>query len=361
MASFLTLLSRYFSKKSKYTEKQKVKTNKEKKESVSKFEKQMPAHAERLKAWEKYYGEKKEKADSKHNNERKTRVLSARSLGPSARKKVHRSTTTYMVKDPFTSPPIKKTYAKLTSKKKVKREASIRKMNTPKTIKEANDRNTLPPIRNISQSLIDAVIKAQQTTVVSQENKALDMGLKPVTKTIPQEQIKEVLSEERKRTGAIASAFLAGKKAKQKTLQTDGKQVTYHGNVIAKHEGDEVHVTTAGYGHSPSTRGHINGILDRLGAGRLHQKKHQLMHNDKPIGSKDWIKVKKTKAPVQEDVKKESIEQPQFIQDYNAQMQQRQKMAYTHMLEKAANAMESANPVEASQLRQAAGEVNTEK
>ena len=73
------------------------------------------------------------------------------------------------------------------------------------------------------------------------------------------------IDEERKRTASVADAFLAGKSANQRTLRTDGKSVTYHGNTIASHEGDHVHVTTAGYGSSPSTRGHINGILSRLG------------------------------------------------------------------------------------------------
>ena len=123
------------------------------------------------------------------------------------------------------------------------------------------------------------------------------LGKHTAPKHLPEE---EQIDEERKRTANVATAFLAGKAAKQKELQTDGKQVTYHGNVIAKHMGDEVHVTTAGYGHSPSTRGHINGILNRLGAPTLSQKKGQLMHGDNPVGSKDWIKVKKTQK-IEED------------------------------------------------------------
>ena len=102
------------------------------------------------------------------------------------------------------------------------------------------------------------------------------------------------LSEERKRSASVADAFLSGKKANQRTLKTDGKSVTYHGNTIAKHEDDHVHVTTAGYGHSPSTRGHVNSILHRLGSEKLSVRKGQLHHGDKPIDSKDWIKVPKS-------------------------------------------------------------------
>ena len=102
------------------------------------------------------------------------------------------------------------------------------------------------------------------------------------------------IDEERKRTSSVADAFMKGQKANQRTLRTDGKTVTYHGNTIASHEGDHVHVTTAGYGHSPSTRGHVNGILRRLGSPGLSVKKGQLYHGDNPIGSKDVIKVKKS-------------------------------------------------------------------
>ena len=111
----------------------------------------------------------------------------------------------------------------------------------------------------------------------------------------------EQIDEERKRTSAVSSAFLAGKPAKQKELQTNGQEMTYHGNVIAKHAGDEVHVTTAGYGHSPSTRGHINGVLNRLGAPGLSQKKGKLMHGDTEVGTRDWIKIKKPTATMSEE------------------------------------------------------------
>ena len=111
----------------------------------------------------------------------------------------------------------------------------------------------------------------------------------------------EQIDEERKRTSAVSSAFLAGKPAKQKELQTNGQEMTYHGNVIAKHAGDEVHVTTAGYGHSPSTRAHINGVLNRLGAPGLSQKKGKLMHGDTEVGTRDWIKIKKPTATMSEE------------------------------------------------------------
>ena len=104
----------------------------------------------------------------------------------------------------------------------------------------------------------------------------------------------EHLDEERKRTASVADAFLKGQKANQRTLRTDGKSVTYHGNTIAKHEGDEVHVTTAGHSLSPSTRGHINGILSRLGSDKLSVKKGQLHHGKNPVDSDAWIKVKKS-------------------------------------------------------------------
>jgi hypothetical protein len=104
---------------------------------------------------------------------------------------------------------------------------------------------------------------------------------------------KKSLDEERKRTSSVADAFLKGEKANQRTLRSHGTHVTYHGNTIASHKGDHVHITTAGYGHSPSTRGHINGILDRLGSPRLSVKKGQLHHGDKPIDSDHVIKVRK--------------------------------------------------------------------
>jgi hypothetical protein len=106
-------------------------------------------------------------------------------------------------------------------------------------------------------------------------------------------QVQNELSEERKRTASVADAFMSGQKANQRTLRTDGKSVTYHGNTIAKHEGDEVHVSTAGHSHSPSTRGHINGILSRLGSDKLSVKKGQLHHGKNPVDHDAWIKVKK--------------------------------------------------------------------
>ena len=102
------------------------------------------------------------------------------------------------------------------------------------------------------------------------------------------------MNEERKRTASVADAFMKGEKANQRTLRTDGKSVTYHGNTIAKHEGDEVHVTTAGHSLSPSTRGHINGILSRLGSDKLSVKKGQLHHGKNPVDHDAWIKVKKS-------------------------------------------------------------------
>ena len=102
------------------------------------------------------------------------------------------------------------------------------------------------------------------------------------------------IDEERKRTSSVADAFMKGEKANQRTLRSHGTHVTYHGNTIAKHVGDEVHVTAAGHGHSPSTRGHMNGILSRLGSPKVHVKKGQLHHGDTPIDSDHVIKVKKS-------------------------------------------------------------------
>lgn len=225
--------------------------------------------------------------------------------------------------------------------------------------------------RSLPKDLIDAVVQAQQKHP-SQIDAPLDMSLKEspgdasfnagvvagynrVKEGLPLHESEEYIAEERKRTAAVADAFLSGRKANQKTLRTDGKQVTYHGNVIAKHEGDEVHVTTAGYGHSPSTRGHVNGILRRLGGGGVYQKKGKLMHSDsnhqnaREIGHHEWIKVKKTKAP-----SSMAEEQPEFIQTYNKQIKEREMTAYQYMLEKAARAAEETNPTEAAQLRELA-------
>ena len=135
------------------------------------------------------------------------------------------------------------------------------------------------------------------------QSKAKNMAREMMKKMKAKQDIKEEeqIDEERKRTSAVSSAFLAGKPAKQKELQTNGQEMTYHGNVIAKHAGDEVHVTTAGYGHSPSTRAHINGVLNRLGAPGLSQKKGKLMHGDTEVGTRDWIKIKKPTATMSEE------------------------------------------------------------
>ena len=104
---------------------------------------------------------------------------------------------------------------------------------------------------------------------------------------------KKSLDEERKRTENVSKAFLEKRPANQRTLKSHGDSVTYHGNTIAKHVGDEVHVTTAGHALSPSTRGHINGILTRLGSPTLSVRKGQLHHGDTPVDHDAWIKVKK--------------------------------------------------------------------
>ena len=121
-----------------------------------------------------------------------------------------------------------------------------------------------------------------------------NQGRSPSTKKAIKVSMKKDLSEERKRTSSVADAFLKGQKANQRTLKSHGDSVTYHGNTIAKHVGDEVHVTTAGHALSPSTRGHVNGILSRLGSPKLSVRKGQLHHGDTPVEHDAWIKVKKS-------------------------------------------------------------------
>jgi hypothetical protein len=130
----------------------------------------------------------------------------------------------------------------------------------------------------------------------------------------------EQIDEERKRIMKVADAFMKGQKAKEKTLATDGKQITYHGNVIAKHADDEVHVSTAGYGTSPSTRGHVNGILRRLNAPTLSQKKGEVYHGNEPYDGKSWIKVKKPSAP--------QIDEESIFEEIRQSLEERLTYAY---------------------------------
>jgi len=184
MASFLTLVSRYLGKKKKFVEKQKVTAEKDKKKKAKQFAADYPSHDKQLKSWEKTYGEKKQKADAKFEGERKKRVMKARAMGPALRKKKYRSASVYMVKDPFTKPPTKPRGAGKTTyltKKAKKKNDFITKMNAPikeELLKEST-RMAMPPIRGISQSLIDAV-KQAQTNQPASIDKPLDMSLKGV-------------------------------------------------------------------------------------------------------------------------------------------------------------------------------------
>jgi hypothetical protein len=113
---------------------------------------------------------------------------------------------------------------------------------------------------------------------------------------------KKSLDEERKNSSTVTKAFAAGKKVKMKTLQSHGTHVTYHGNKIASHHDGEVHLTAAGYGHSPSTRGHLNSLSQHFGGERFSQKKGQLHYGDKPIASDEVVKIKR--STVSEEEKK---------------------------------------------------------
>jgi len=160
---------------------------------------------------------------------------------------------------------------------------------------------TTTQARSVIQRIKDKARIANAAAKPNKSGEIMVVGKKPDRIEVRPKLNEDEVNEERKRTSAVASAFLAGKSSKQKELATNGNEITYHGNVIAKHVGDEVHVTTAGYGHSPSTRGHINGVLSRLGSPKLRQSKGNLMHGDTQVGSRDWIKVPNTRmTPVKE-------------------------------------------------------------
>ena len=210
MASFLTLVSRYLSKKKAYREKQEVKTEKEKKQKVATFAKQKPDHANKLKAWEKAYGEKKQDADAKFNEKRKKRIMKARAMGPSARKSTYRSASIYMAKDPFTKKPSEraakvKSSAGLTKRGR-KKEQEIRKYFAPQQIKESAP--LMPAIRGIPQSLIDSVIKAQQTQEPPKSEKPLDLSLKVADTKQPVTETKRLSPEEKEKAAKARADYL---------------------------------------------------------------------------------------------------------------------------------------------------------
>lgn len=245
MASFLTLLSRYVSKKTKYVEKQKIKTEKEKKTKAKEFSKTYPTHDKQLKSWEKTYGEKKQKADAKFEGERKKRVMKARAMGPAGRQKKYRTASVYMTKDPFTKPPTKPrgssktTYLKGKAKQK---NDFITKMNAPikEELLKENTRMSMPPLRNISQSLIDAVKEAQQNQPASVD-KPLDLSLKMSDnkQSIKEESIDEGLLKKASRFIDKVSGSQEKRLHDKVNKQMDDRQISLLGHLTKDHRDSE--------------------------------------------------------------------------------------------------------------------------
>jgi hypothetical protein len=100
------------------------------------------------------------------------------------------------------------------------------------------------------------------------------------------------IEEERKVSGKIVDAFLAGKSAKSRNDKTDGKSMHLHGNKIAWHgEGGAIHATAAGWG-TPTTKERLNTLSNRVGGKGFSTRKHVLHHGDTPIGDRDVVTLR---------------------------------------------------------------------
>jgi hypothetical protein len=90
----------------------------------------------------------------------------------------------------------------------------------------------------------------------------------------------------------VLSAFLQGKSRKVKNDSTDGKNLYYHGNKIAEHREDGLHISNAGWA-TKTTKERLN---DFSGVS-IQQKNFEWFLNGKSWGG-EWIKINSNKPPV---------------------------------------------------------------
>lgn len=232
MASILTLLSRYLTKKKKFNEKQQIKTEKIKKQKLKQQAELRPDHSQKLKAWEKTYGAKKQKKDDVFNKERKKRVLKARRMGPEERQKVKRYTSVYMVKDPFTktknTSKKSKSHQKALSKKQKKAHNQVVQLYSP--IKESIMSRFSSDRFGLDKNLVDSVREVLRTSNTD-IGKPLDLSLKPVnnirpeTKTVKEDVVMEGAKKMKLTPGAkLSNKDFQAKKAAIKAAFAARKQ-----------------------------------------------------------------------------------------------------------------------------------------
>jgi hypothetical protein len=89
----------------------------------------------------------------------------------------------------------------------------------------------------------------------------------------------------RKVTDKITTAFLAGKAKSLGNTSTDGKSLFLHGNMIARHAGEKLEVTLAGW-PTVTTRERLNA----LPGVSINQKNHTQYLNGKVWGG-EWTAI----------------------------------------------------------------------
>lgn len=100
----------------------------------------------------------------------------------------------------------------------------------------------------------------------------------------------------RKITRQSVNAFITGQPFKggnmlvEKCDYDGAVTMKLHGNTIAHDTGQEVFITSAGW-QSNTTKERLNGLLQTLNTGGIHQKNFEWFLNDQPWDG-EWIKVK---------------------------------------------------------------------
>lgn len=102
-------------------------------------------------------------------------------------------------------------------------------------------------------------------------------------------------------TRLVVESFLAGEGRSISTTATNGKILTYHGNVIArKTDSGEIQASLAGWG-SVSTRAKLNALCTLAGCGKgFTQRKGVQFYGESPVDVNAWVTLGKPAAAASE-------------------------------------------------------------
>lgn len=95
----------------------------------------------------------------------------------------------------------------------------------------------------------------------------------------------------RKISNDIVTAFLAGNNRTISNSSTNGKSLFLHGNEIARVTDSGIEITLAGW-PTPTTRERLNAICEKLGVGKISQRKGKQYRDGQEIDPNLWYSLK---------------------------------------------------------------------